>query len=558
MAVVITLLVAPHLPYGNWRVIQSAELVITNAVIYTSDPSLPWAECMAVRSGRILEVGNLRSVEGLIGRQTRIVDLKGKVVVPGFIDSHVHFISGGLQMARVDLHAVKSKSEFISKVEHAVHDMENKQWVLGGGWNNDYWGGELPEASWIDNITHDCPVWLTRMDGHMGLANSFTLNKVGIHNLTDDPVGGTIIKNINGAPTGLLVDAAMQLLLPHIPKVTIQERRDALIRASKLGLSRGVTAVVDFGRYFPGTSTSDVWQDFFEVYKWADETSHMLLRVCLFFPLETWSLVVNTFKGTSRTLSQWLHIGGVKAFTDGSLGSNSALFYEAYADDESNHGLHVVNPDWLLTTVLEADKFGIQVAIHAIGDKANDIALSINEALISKNGMKDRRFRIEHAQHLSPGAADRFGANHVIGSVQPEHLLDDAASAIKKLGEGRAVQESYLFNSLLSSNARLAFGSDWPVVELNPLGGIKAAIERTPHDWQSPWNPSESITVDAALDGYTISAAFAAFMEYEIGSLSIGKWADFVILSKNPWNATAPEDFPSVQATYIGGIQVYP
>lgn len=284
----------------------------------------------------------------------------------------------------------------------------------------------------------------------------------------------------------------------------------------------------------------------------------MLLRVSLFFPLEAWSLVVNTFKGTGQTLSQWLHIGGVKAFTDGSLGSSSALFYESYADDEKNHGLHVVNPDWLLDTVLEADKFGIQVAVHAIGDKANDIALSISKALISKNGIKDRRFRIEHAQHLSPGAADRFGANHVIASVQPEHLLDDAASAIKKLGEVRAVQESYLFNSLLSSNARLAFGSDWPVAELNPLGGIKAAIKRTPLNWQSPWNPSESITLDAALDGYTISAAFAAFMEHEIGSLSIGKWADFVILSENPWNVTALEGFPSVQATYVGGIQAYP
>lgn len=150
-------------------------------------------------------------------------------------------------MARVDLHAVTSKSEFISKVEHAVHDIEDEHWVLGGGWNNDNWGGELPEASWIDNITHNHPVWLSRMDGHMGLANSVALNKIGIHNLIDAPVGGTIIKNINGAPTGLLVDAAMQLLLPHIPKATIQERRDALIRASKLGLSRGVTAVVDFG-----------------------------------------------------------------------------------------------------------------------------------------------------------------------------------------------------------------------------------------------------------------------------------------------------------------------
>uniref|UniRef100_A0A0D6R1A8 Amidohydrolase 3 domain-containing protein n=2 Tax=Araucaria cunninghamii TaxID=56994 RepID=A0A0D6R1A8_ARACU len=540
--------------------VTSAQLVIKNAVIYTSDPSLPWAESMAIRSGRILALGNFSSLhaQGFIGRQTRFLDLQGKFVVPGFIDSHVHLISGGLQMAQVDLRAVKSKSEFIRKVEQVVHGMDKDHWVLGGGWNNEYWGGELPQASWFDNITRDNPVWLSRMDGHMGLANSMALAKVGISNSTDDPVGGSIIKSMDGAPTGLLVDAAMQLLLPHIPDPTIQERRNAMIRASKIGLSRGVTAVVDFGRYFPGSSTNRVWQDFYEVYRWADESSRMLLRVCLFFPLETWSLVADTFKNARRTLSQWIHIGGVKAFADGSLGSNSALFYEPYVDDGSNHGLHVANPDWLSDTVIKADKIGIQVAIHAIGDKANDIVLSIFEDLIFKNGVKDRRFRIEHAQHLAAGAVDRFGANDLIASVQPQHLLDDAASAVKKLGERRAVQESYLFNSLLSRNARLAFGSDWPVAELDPIGGIKAATRRIPTDWHTPWIPSERITVDAALNGYTISAAFAAFMENEIGSLSIGKWADFVVLSRNLWNVTDVEDFPFVLATYIGGVHAYP
>jgi len=218
----------------------------------------------------------------------------------------------------------------------------------------------------------------------------------------------------------------------------------------------------------------------------------------------------------------------------------------------------LADPDLLLDTAIESDKSGIQVAIHAIGDKANDMVLSINEALISKNGMKDRRFRIEHAQHLAPGAVDRFGQNGVIASVQPSHLLVDAISATKKLGEKRALQESYLFGSLLSSNTRLAFGSDWPVADLNPLGGIKAATERMRSNWQRPWIESERITVDAALNGYTISAAFSSFMENEIGSLSPGKWADFVVLSTNLWNATVLEDFPSVLATYIGGVQAYP
>lgn len=558
LVIVVAVISSPAFRTYMQRNVTTADLVVKNAVIYTSDPSHLWAEAMAIRNNRILAVGDFSSMQEFVGQRTQSKDLHGKMVVPGFIDSHVHFISGGLQMGQVDLHDVQSKVEFIMKVEQAVNDMEKGDWVLGGGWNNDNWGGELPQASWIDNITHDHPVWLSRMDGHMGLANSLALTKAGIYSESRDIVGGAIIKSNDGAPTGLLVDDAMELLLPHIPEVTVQKRRDAIMRASKLGLSRGVTTVVDFGRYFPGTSTRHIWDDFSEVYKWADETGHMLLRVCLFFPLETWPRVAGTLKASGRSLSQWLHIGGVKAFLDGSLGSNSALFYEPYADDEHNHGLQVADPDLLLETVIESDKSGIQVAIHAIGDMANDMVLSINEALISKNGVKDRRFRIEHAQHLAPGAVDRFGKNGVIASVQPAHLLDDAKSAIKKLGEKRAMQESYLFGSLLSSITRLTFGSDWPVADLNPLGGIKAAIERLPSNWQRPWIESECITVDAAINGYTMSAAFSCFMESEIGSLSPGKWADFVVLSTNLWNATVQEGFPSVLETYIGGVQAYP
>lgn len=557
MAILVAVIFSPAFRTYMRGNAMTADLVVKNAVIYTSDPSFPWAEAMAIRNNRILAVGNFSSVQEFVGQRTQSLDFHGKIVVPGFIDSHVHLISGGLQIAQVDLQGVESKVEFITKVEQAVNGMEKGHWVLGGGWNNDNWGGELPQASWIDNITHDHPVWLSRMDGHMGLANSLALAKTGIYGGSHDVVGGAIIQS-NGAPTGVLVDAAMQLLLPHIPEATVQTRRDAMIRASKLGLSRGVTTVVDFGRYFPGTSTRHVWDDFSEVYKWADETGHMLLRVCLFFPLETWPLVADTLETSGRTLSQWLHIGGVKGFFDGSLGSNSALFYEPYADDEHNHGLHVADPDFLLDTVIESDKSGIQVAIHAIGDKANDMVLSINEALISRNGMKDRRFRIEHAQHLAPGAVDRFGKNGVIASVQPAHLLDDAISATKKLGEKRALQESYLFHSLLSSNTQLAFGSDWPVADLNPLKGIEAATKRMASDWQRPWIESECITMDAALYAYTISAAFSNFMENDIGSLSPGKWADFVVLSRNLWNATILEDFPSVLATYVGGVQAYP
>eukprot|EP00252_Welwitschia_mirabilis_P007513 TRINITY_DN1893_c0_g1_i1.p1 TRINITY_DN1893_c0_g1~~TRINITY_DN1893_c0_g1_i1.p1 ORF type:complete len:549 (-),score=125.51 TRINITY_DN1893_c0_g1_i1:219-1865(-) len=535
-----------------------ADLVVQNAIIYTSDPKLPWAEAMAVRRGRIVGVGNLSSVQEFIGKGTWLLDLEEKMVVPGFIDSHVHFISGGLQMGQVDLRKVKSKQEFIMKIERAASTTERGNWILGGGWNDDNWGGELPEASWIDNVSEHNPVWLVRMDGHMGLANTVALRRAKIDTTLDNIAGGAILKTAQGAPTGLLVDAAMQLLLPQIPEPTIQERRDAMLRASKLALSRGVTGVVDFGRNFPGMSKSKVWEDFSDVYKWADKTGHMLLRVWTFFPMETWSQVADLLKESGRVLSQWLYIGGAKSFADGSLGSNSALFFEPYSDDESNHGLHVADPEQLLENITKSDAAAIQIAVHAIGDKANAMLLSMNDDLIALNGQKDRRFRIEHAQHLAAESLDAFGRNRVIASMQPAHLLDDAHSASKKLGERRAFEESYLFKSLLQKKTQLAFGSDWPVADLNPIEGIRAATKRIPPGWKHPWIESECISIEAAVNSYTSSAAFAIFMEHDLGSLLKGKWADFVVLSNNIWNITDQNDSPYVLATYVSGVQAYP
>ncbi|XP_058079669.1 protein LONG AFTER FAR-RED 3 [Magnolia sinica] len=534
-----------------------ADLVVTNAVIYTSDSSHPFAQAMAVRSGRILHVGNQSSVRELIGHGTRELNLEGKVVVPGFIDSHVHMIFGGLQMVRVVLRDVKSQDEFVRKVKEAVRDKQKDCWVLGGGWNNEQWGGDLPAASWIDDITTNNPVWLSRMDGHMGLANSLALKLVGITNCTEDPAGGTIMRTTDGEPTGLLVDSAMKLLLHWLPEVSVDERREALARASKHALMRGVTTVVDFGRFFPGAPVELVWEDFSDIYQWADSAGKMLVRVCLFFPMETWSRLIDLFKETGRALSQWIYLGGVKAFADGSLGSNSALFYEPYMDEPDNYGLRVTDPNWLLKMMVASDKSGLQVAVHAIGDKANDLILDLCDSVASSNGMKDRRFRIEHAQHLAPGAAARFGQQGVIASVQPQHLLDDADSAAKKLGVTRSLAGSYLFQSLLSGNACVAFGSDWPVADINPLGGLRAAMKRIPPGWEDAWMPCECVTLTDALNAHTISAAYASFLDGELGSLSVGKLADFVVLSVDSWEELA-EVPASVLATYVGGVQAYP
>ncbi|PNY13904.1 amidohydrolase ytcj-like protein [Trifolium pratense] len=455
-------LLHPTLYFLTWKKLPHsssslvADLIIRNGVIYTSDDSLPFVNSMAVANGRVLRIGNNSFVQGpenaefstysslgqsivnqwnydpkvsrfglmleVAGYGTQVLDLQGKVVVPGFIDSHVHFISGGLQswmqMMQVGLRGVKEKEEVIRRIKEAVQSTKPGSWILGGGWNNDLWGGDLPAACWIDDVTPNNPVWLSRTDGHMGWANSVALTLAGITNLTDNPRGGTIMRTSGGEPTGLLIDSAMELVASQIPEVSIDDRRDALQKASNLALTRGVTTVVDMGRYYPGMSADLSWEDFTDVYLWTNAISKMKVRVCLFFPMVTWQRLADLVNKMGHSLSQWVYFGGVKAFADGSLGSNSALFYEPYQDEPDNYGLLVTEPDALLNMTSESDLSGLQVAVHAIGDRANDLILDIYSSVASKNGMRDRRFRIEHAQHLAPGTPSRFGKEGVVASVQ--------------------------------------------------------------------------------------------------------------------------------------------
>ncbi|KAM0071635.1 putative metal-dependent hydrolase, composite domain superfamily, amidohydrolase 3 [Helianthus debilis subsp. tardiflorus] len=521
------------------------------------DSSLLFADSMAVRDGIILRIGNYSFVKEVSGHRTKELNLEGRVVVPGFIDSHVHLLVGGLQMTRVQVRGVKTKDDFIGKVKEAVKNMKEGTWLLGGGWNNDLWGGELPSASWIDDITPHHPVWLSRMDGHMGLANSLALRIAGVTSDMQDPVGGTISRNGDGEPTGLMIDSAMKVIVSCIPEVSVEERRQALDHASRYALSRGVTTVVDVGRYFPGASVEHTWEDFSDVYKWADLSGRMMIRVCLFFPMPTWSRLSDIVQKTCRRVSQWISIGGVKAFADGSLGSNSALFHEPYADEPWNLGLQVTDVESLYNMTLQSDKSGLQVSIHAIGDKANDLVLDMYKSVASTNGKRDRRFRVEHAQHLTVGTAAKFGEQGIVASVQPDHLLDDADSAVKKIGLERMQKGSYLFQSLLAGNALVAFGSDWPVADINPLNSIKTAITRIPPGWDKAWNSAECMKLTDALNAHTISAARACFLDDDVGSLSAGKIADFVILTTRTWDHMAQET-TSVAATYVGGVQAYP
>ncbi|XP_078442800.1 amidohydrolase family [Wolffia australiana] len=557
-AIVVSFLLLHHSDIAR-RSSSPADLLVWNGSIFTSDPSFPFPEAMAVRGGKILGLGSYSSLEEFIGSSTRKLNLYGKVVLPGLIDSHLHLIYGGLQMSRVDLSEARSVDEFVAKVKEAVKDKHEGDWILGGGWNNNLWGGDLPVASWIDAISPHNPVWLSRKDGHMGLANSLALRISGITASTEDPAGGTVVKDNQGDPTGLLIDGAMKFVLPVIPEVSLHERRVAFGKASEYALKKGITTVVDFGRFFPGASVDSIWQDFSDVYQWADSSGKMLPRVCIFFPMQTWSRLANLMLDKGKRISQKIYLGGVKAFADGSLGSNSALFHEPYIGEPHNFGLEVMDFDTLRNWTLHSDRFGLQVAIHAIGDKANDQVLDLYKMVEVENGMRDRRFRIEHAQHLTPGSPARFGQQRVIASVQPGHLLDDVDIAEMKLGISKSSTGSYLFQSLLSSGAQLAFGSDWPVSDIDPVGAISAAMFRVPSGRLAPWIPSERISLEDALKACTMSAAYASFLDGDLGSLSPGKLADFVVLSANSWEEFVETvSSTSVVATYISGVQAFP
>lgn len=541
------------------RGVETADTLFVNATIWTGDARRPWAQSMAVANGRILSLGNASEAQtgqvAAIGPNTKIVDLEGKFVTPGLIDSHVHFISGGLQMTYVQLGTADSRDEFTRRLQLAAEGVKEGKWIIGVNWNHELWGGEMPEAAWIDAPNH--PVVACRLDGHTCVINSVALALAGIHRDTPEPPGGIIVKDHNGDPTGLLVDSALTYVQKRIPQPSVEDRRAAYLRASELALSNGVTGVVDFGRLTPMGPPEQPWDDLNDVYLWADAAGLMRVRVTVFYPLEIWPTVAAFVKQRGHDVSQWLRVGGVKAFADGSVGSGTALFHQAYADDKDNFGLQVADPDWLFEAALSADEANLQIAVHAIGDAANDQVLSVFDAVKSKNGPRDRRLRMEHAQHLSAEAPQHFGRENIIASMQPDHLRDDALFATKRLGEDRAAQSSFLMKTLLSNGTVLALGSDWMVAPLEPLAGVEAATTRIPHGQSTPWNSEEVISREAALTGYTWGGAYASFRDAEVGTLSPAKFADFVVFSDNLLTHESSTK-PVVLATYVAGVRAHP
>jgi predicted amidohydrolase YtcJ len=525
----------------------AADLAVVNARIWTGNPSRPWANALAVRGERLIAVGSGAEIAKLAGPATKTIDAHGQFVVPGFIDSHVHFVTGGEELSSVQLRDARTPQEFIRRIKEYAATLPKGAWVTGGTWDHQNWGGELPRKDWIDSVTPDNPVWIERLDGHMVLANSLALSAAKISRETKDVEGGTIVRDASGNPTGIFKDNAESLVDRVTPDLTPEQVDRAIDAAMDFVASKGVTSVHDMGS----------WRNL-EAYRRARATGRMKTRIYSVVPIRTWERLRDYIAANGRG-DEWLHWGGIKGFVDGSLGSHTAAMFQPFSDSPKDSGLLVETPEDLYKWTSGADKAGIQVIVHAIGDRAINIQLNNYERVERENGPKDRRFRIEHAQHIAPPDIPRFGKLGVIASMQPYHAIDDGRWAEKVIGHERA-KTTYAFRSLLDTHAHVAFGSDWFVAPPTPLDGIYAAVTRRTLDDKNPngWIPEQKITVEEALRAYTIGAAYASFDEANRGSLERGKLADFVIIDRD-LTRVPPETIRDARIvmTFVGGKAVY-
>ena len=469
------------------------------------------------------------------------------MVTPGFIDSHVHFITGGFRLASVQLRDARTPAEFVARIKAYAATVSPGTWITGGDWDHQLWGGELPSRAWIDSVTPDNPVWISRLDGHMALANGLALAAAKVNNATRDVEGGTIVRDASGNPTGILKDNAQSYVNAVEPPATDELNDRALNAAMKYVAEQGVTSVHNMGD-FEGLATIER----------AHQAKSLKTRIYQVTPIAQLTRLREMVAARGRG-DEWLRIGGLKGFVDGSLGSHTAAMFAPFSDSPKDSGFLVTSEDDLYRLTSEGDKAGLQMVIHAIGDRAISTQLDIFERVAAENGVKDRRFRIEHAQHIAPSDIPRFAKLEVIASMQPYHAIDDGRWADKVIGQERA-KTTYAFKSLLDAKAKVAFGSDWFVAPPTPLEGIYAAVTRRTLDDRNPdgWVPDQKISVEEALRAYTIDAAFASFEEGIKGSLERGKLADMVLIDRDLTQIPAPAIRDArVLMTIVGGRVVY-
>jgi predicted amidohydrolase YtcJ len=530
----------------------AADLIITNAKIWTVDRAQPRAEAVAIFRDRIIAVGGNSAIEAWRGPETRVVDAGGHLLLPGFNDAHVHFVSAGIELDSVQLNDATSKEEFARRIAERARMTRKGEWILGGDWDETKWDPPvLPTKELIDSLTPDTPVFLSRYDGHMVLANSLALRLAAITAKTADPPGGVIVRDAQGNPTGALKDAAMDLASKAVPPLSREQRSQAVRRALAHAASLGVTSVQHMN---PDYADIAVYNEMLE----RGELTTRIYAAPLIAGVDDQVKIGirHAFGGP------YLRIGAVKAYADGSLGSRTAYFYEPYLDQPGTRGLLAdgMHPISLMRDrMLKADAAGLQLCTHAIGDEAISMILDLYSDVVKSGGERDRRMRIEHAQHMADKDFDRFRELQVIASVQPYQAIDDGRFAEPRIGHDRA-SRTYAFRTFLEHGVRLAFGTDWDIAPLNPMLTLYAAVTRATLDGKNPngWFPEQKLTITEAIEAYTMGSAFAEFQENEKGSITPGKLADMVLLSQDILSI-APEKIRDtiVLKTFVGGKLVW-
>jgi predicted amidohydrolase YtcJ len=545
-------LALPFLAVCSLLAQPSATLVLIHGKIWTGDPHRPEAEAVACLGSRIVAVGSNEEIRKWAGKSATVIDLHGLRATPGFNDAHVHFASGGADLSSVQLRTARSESEFRDRIAAFAAKLPQGRWITGGAWDHENWTpARLPTRQLVDAAAGDHPLFISRLDGHMSLVNTLVLQRAHITRATPDPPGGTIVRDAQGEPTGILKDAAQDLAAAILPAASEEELTEDVRAAMRYANERGVTSVQDM------SAAPEVLR----VYQKLLGAGELTVRISGHQPLPEWKRLAAAgllahFGGDQ------LRAGGTKGFADGSLGSTTALFFHPYLDAPDTSGLandEMIPESKMLGNILGADRAGLQVAIHAIGDKANKLILDMYEQAEREDGPRDRRFRIEHAQHLRQEDIPRFARLHVVASMQPYHAIDDGRWAAKRVG-AEVLKGSYAFRSLLDSGAILAFGSDWDVAPMDPILGIYAAVTRRTLDGKNPggWLPEQKITAEEALRAYTYGSAYASFDEKSKGTIAPGMLADITVLSDDILKMP-PEKIrdAKVALTIFNGREVY-
>jgi len=546
----------------NMPTSSDAPLLLFNAKIWTENPHQPEAQAVLIEANRIIAVGSNDEIRNLAGPTVRAIDLQGKRVLPGFNDAHVHFLQGGDGLSSVQLGTANSPQEFRDRIAAFAKTQSKGTWIRNGEWDHERWTpASLPTHQLIDDVTPDNPVAVERLDGHMVLTNALAMKLAGVDKNTPDVPGGVIVRDAYGNPTGIFKDGAQDLIGKVIPDLTPAQARDGLLAAVKYAVENGVTSVQEMS----DTSTYDpAAAGIFRIYQRLLNDNLLTVRVAEARPLGMWKTLADV--GISAHFgSPTLRLGSLKAFADGSIGSATAWMYHPFLDQPNYAGLaseSLQHPDQMYANIKGADQAGLQIQIHAIGDRAINAILNLYERLEKEdapNQQKDRRLRIEHAQHIAQADMPRFGQLHVIASMQPYHAIDDGRFVGKRLSPD-VLKGSYAWRSVLDGGGVLAFGSDWPVAPMKPILGIYAAVTRRTLDGKNRngWYPEQKLTVKEAVHAYTLASAYAEGQEKIKGSIEPGKLADLVVLSDDIFSIDPVEiEHTKVDMTLFNGLIVF-